>query len=119
MSNLSENIAWQTAQFRRDKGQKVRFNGVDYDCTVAKISNADAGVDKLPSDGIKAFIASADPRQFRLIPADFAPTTSVLPPQEGNTLLWHGLQYKITRVSYEDFVDDTFTVCCNAYREVV
>lgn len=118
MSQVSENIAWQTAQFRRDRGQKVTFNGTNYDCTVGPVPFAAAGVDKLPSEGRSAFMASADPRQFRLIPADFTPTTSVLPPQEGNTLVWHGLQYKVTRVTYEDNDDDTFTLAVNAFREV-
>jgi hypothetical protein len=121
-SAYSENVNWQLEAVRDRNGSPVIFNDVEYRVTTESVSGANVGIQGLPMAQkmtLTVFIASADPRVFRFSPSQFVPVTDVLPPMEGDELHWHNLVYRVTRITYDDYNDDTHAIMVYAYRKVI
>src|SRR2546425_378147 len=98
MSLASENFAWQLETLREDYGTPVALNGVIYPMHTERVAGANVGTQTLAYSTLGPFIASDDPRVFRLSPHYFQPFTEVVPPQgprrlEDGTIETDILQY--------------------------
>lgn len=106
-------------RLRERLGTQIVFGGVTYSVIAKKVGDVLAGVRNIPHDVAGAFIASTDPHVFNFSPESFVPYTAVNSPQEGNVLTWHGLNYLVTNVTYDDIGADTLSLAVYAYRHIV
>ncbi len=118
MSKQSEAIAANFKRLRDRYGEDVLFNGNTYRCRTSMTSGANAGQQSVSRETFGIFIASSAPRVFDFSPEDFAPTTEVPPPQEGNELQRNGLIYVITAVDYVNIDTDTVAIYCETLRKI-
>lgn len=118
MSALSERLTRQHRRHRQGAGTDVVYGGLTYRVMSASVSGSDAGTQTLPVQTLGVYIASADPRMFNFSPQDFQPWTEIEPPREGQEIIWHGLLYQISAVTYLDVGDHTVSIQCYANREV-
>jgi hypothetical protein len=119
MSALSELLAETQDYLRREIGQTVTFNGVDYLVTTEQVSGALAGEQGVPRVGLGVDIASTAPRVFVFSPFDFVPYTAVAPPQNGNILVWCGWNYRVTAPDLENMSTDTIGILIYALRAII
>lgn len=115
---LGVGTAWtrRGAGMRRRLGAEVTFRTNTFKASSTKASSSDAGTRSLPDDKFGVFFASTDPRVFSFSPTDFAPYTAEATPANEEQLTWHGSQYLITHVAFEDIGPDTHSILVYAYR---
>lgn len=112
-------MARHTARFRRTFGTIVTFGGRDYSVTTRQATGADVGAIALSVELFRVFIASADPRLFVFSAREFHPfEPGIFAPQEGKIIVWHGLNYLVTKLNYGDVHDDTHRINAWCYRYI-
>jgi len=118
LDTLGENVAWQLQDFRENHCPTVTFNGVDYHVTPGEVAGAKSGEQGYPKNtSLGPMIAALDPHVFIFSPGDFQPNTDVYPPTEGDILIWHELEYKVTNFTFED-MDATVAVPVYCLRNI-
>lgn len=120
-NQYSQKIAWQLKRGRDLDGVRITFNDTDYRATTETTSGANCGMQGLSSDiknDLLQYEASLDPRIFVLSPQDFDPITDVLCPQEGDSIIWHSLEYLVTRLTFDDLNDDTIGIQLYCLRKI-
>lgn len=121
MSNHDETYAWQLADLREEIGTTVTFRGEDFRVIAEEVSGAVVGMNGLPSatrESIGVSIAELDPHKFVFSASEFDPYYDRTPPKPLEQLIWHGLIFVITNVTYHDVGHDTTSgVVCFALKK--
>ena len=99
-------------------GETVTFRGLPYRVTTKAVAGAKAGEQAVPRGVFGVFVADTSPRSYNFTPTDFAPTTNVPPPIEGEEITRNGLVNVITAVDYINVDTDTVAIICYALRKV-
>lgn len=107
------------SQFNRENyGSTIAYLGQPYRCIASRVSTREAGIEAILAEGLQAYAGASDPHVFNLTPGDFAPTTSVVPPDARSLLVWHGRSYTVSRSSYDD-VGETRGLLVYAFRTLL
>jgi hypothetical protein len=114
---LSGHIERLVEDLRTRFGQTVVFNGNTYACITEETSDANCGT-RFLSNTKGVFMAGFEPRKFCLNASDFAPATNIVPPKEGDTLVYHKFLYLITRVSPRDLQDSTLAIEVYGFKQI-
>lgn len=118
MSKQSEKIAAIKQRHRQRYGEDIILRGVVYRCRTVEATGAKAGETAIPRGVYGIYIAASVPRLFDFSPADFAPTTNILPPIEGEEVTRNALIYVLATVDYENVDTDTVSIYCYGLRKI-
>jgi len=107
------------SQFNRENfGSQIVYAGATLNVIASRVSAREAGIEAILAEGLQVYAGAADPHVFNCTPTDFAPTTSLAPPDARNLLVWHGRSYTVSRSSYDD-VGRTRALLVYAYRTLL
>ena len=91
MSKDSAAMVLSLKAVRVTYGETVTFRGLPYRVTTKAVAGAKAGEQAVPRGVFGVFVADTSPRSYNFTPTDFAPTTNVPPPIEGEEITRNGL----------------------------
>ena len=87
-------------KFNINNGEPITYGGNDYYAVVKKGAGRDTGESNIPIGTYGMFVVSSLPVVMSFNASDFAPTTSVAAPCEGEIVKRNGVNYMITAAEY-------------------